>query len=105
VLLKMENDGCQTNPNRGCGFQPGVAGEQRRLPRESASKFIQPQTGCVQAVTVFSHGRNTFGVGIRHTQNPRVGSAKLRQPWAEMRKPVGLVKNEDGIPQIHHFKL
>ena len=78
------------NPKRGCGFKPGVAGEQRRLPREINPEDIQRQRCCVQAVTVSAHGRNTFGVGGRCDRQPGVGSAKLRQPRAELRKPVGI---------------
>ena len=35
----------RANPNRGCVFQPGVAGGKRRLPRDDSPKFIQPQPG------------------------------------------------------------
>lgn len=35
---------------------------------------------------------------------PGVGPAKLLQPWADIRKPVGLVKKGDSILPIRHFK-
>ena len=66
-------------------------------------QIIQPQRGCVRAVTAAAHGRNTFGVGKSIGRAPRVGSAELRQPWALIRKPVGLeLWDGDGF-SIRHF--
>ena len=70
-------------------------------PGSMHPQIIQPQGGCGHAVTAAAHGRNTFGVGISIGRASRVGSVKLRQPWALIRKPVGLDSwDGDGFPVV-----
>ena len=84
----------RSQPQRGYGFQPRVAGVKRRLPWDATRKMFQPQRGCVRAVLSLAHGRNTFGVVVFRAEYPGVGYALLRQPRAYIRKPVGLVSRE-----------
>jgi hypothetical protein len=88
---------------------PGLRGT--RYPGSLPRKTSQPQRGCAPCdATPANPGGTTLRFGSFAAHEPRVGLIAFGQPWAEGRKPVGLMdsgscESEEHMLNLVHYRL